>query len=357
MNRLRMIAFVLLTCVLLASCGAAVTQEELLSCSVANGVVGAVAYTDIVAPYSGTLMPFSLEAGDRVEAGDDLLSLRTHALVAPEEGVVRSVFAQPGQNAQDVLSRYGALLALEPAQLLRITATTDTAYNSEKTRFVHVGEMLYFRSTGADKEEGQGVVISVSGRSYVVDILSGTFDVDEALSLYREDDYDYKQNVGKGRVVRRDPVSVTGAGIIASVQVQPGDSVQPGQTLALCMGVDADPDARPDCIAPVSGVIGSLLVAPGQQVWKGQALARLLHDGDREIVAQVDEVDLSSCPVGSVVPVTLDTDESRIYECTVTEVSSLGTVQQNAAYYTVRLSLPAGANALLGQSAKIYLPR
>ena len=50
---------------------------SLTGCSVSSGVVNAVNYIDITAPFSGTLQPFTWEAGDLVNAGDLLFSMRT----------------------------------------------------------------------------------------------------------------------------------------------------------------------------------------------------------------------------------------------------------------------------------------
>ena len=74
-----------------------------------------------------------------------------------------------------------------------------------------------------------------------------------------------------------------------------------------------------------------------------------------EVVAEVDEMDLGELSVGDQIPVTMDTDDSRILTGTVTEISALGTTRQNAAYYTVHLSVNDNG-LMLGQSASIYLP-
>ena len=94
----------------------------------------------------------------------------------------------------------------------------------------------------------------------------------------------------------------------------------------------------------------------GQQVWKGQLLARISRTDSLEIVADVDEMDLNGLKVGDRVPVTLDTNEKEILTGTVTEIAGLGVTRQNAAYYTVHLTVDADG-LMLGQSASVYLPR
>ena len=77
--------------------------------------------------------------------------------------MVQAVYAQPGEDASAAMNRYGAVISLEPEQVLRINATTAGAYNKEANRILHAGETLYFRSAKGDQEEGQGRVIAVSG--------------------------------------------------------------------------------------------------------------------------------------------------------------------------------------------------
>lgn len=346
-----------LALLLIVPSACAVTEEDLLECTVANGAVSSVEFIDIVAPYSGTLASFDLEAGDAVTRGDELFSMLTSCITASEEAYVTCVFASAGDRAEDILARYGALVSMEPVQQRRIVASTSSAYNKDENHTLHVGEILYFRSTGSDREEGEGRVISVSGENYVVDILSGDFELDETLTLYRDDDYESRDNVGKGSVIRRDPLSAVGSGVVATVEVEAGAKVQPGDTLVTLMGADADPSASPVVGAPADGVVATVAVSAGQQVWKGQLLARLYLTDAREIVAQVDEVYLGALKPGDTLPVTLDADEDTILECTVTEISSLGSTAQNAAYYTVRLALNNAENVRLGQSARVYLPK
>ena len=121
------------------------------------------------------------------------------------------------------------------------------------------------------------------------------------------------------------------------------------------MAQDADAGAKAAISAPADGVVGTVAVSPGQQVWKGQLLCRVWRSGTTEVVAEVDEMDLGNLSVGDQIPVTMDTDESRVLTGTVTEISALGNTKQNAAYYNVHLSVN-DTGLMLGQSASVYLP-
>lgn len=344
----------LLLCLTIFAALPAMADTDLTSSSIANGVVSAVNWYDVTAPFSGTLLGFDLAAGDAVTAGDTLFTMMTTTLYAPENGTVQAVFAKPGDSADALMVRYGGLITIEPEQQQRIQCTTAGAYNNEENRTIHVGEIVYFESKKTGNEEGWGQVIMVSGDSYVVDILSGEFELKEALTIYRSDNYAAKENIGKGTVVRRDPVAVAGVGRVADVLVMEGETVRAGDPLLTIVSADAAPGTSPAVTAEFSGVAAMVSVMPGQQVWKGQQLARIYRTDALEIVAEVDEIDLRSIKVGDVIPCTLDMNESVVFSGVVTEISALGVTRQNAAYYTVHLSIDS--RAPLGASASIYLP-
>lgn len=333
----------------------ALGAEELAGRPIAEGVVAAVNEQNITAPMTGTLDAFEIEAGDAVTAGQTLMGLVTTGVYATEDGTVGAVFVEAGDDAAAAVARYGGLMGLEPQQAQRIQASTSGAYDDKDNRTLHLGETLYFKSSKSSRTEGYGRVVAVSGSQYTVDVLRGNFELNESLTLYRGDDYERKDCVGKGTVTRRDPLLVQGSGRVAAVHVQEGDQVTAGQLLLELVSADAEPDAvSPWVEAPENGVVTSVAVTPGQQVWKGQLLCRIAATDALEVVAEVDELDLGSLQVGDTLPVTLDMREDQVITGTVTEISSLGVTKQNAAYYTVHVSIPASAGRL-GASASVYL--
>lgn len=348
-------AFCLVMALCLLACFPALAAEDLTGRPLADGIVTAVNYLDVTAPMSGTLNAFDLAAGDTVTAGQELMGFVTTGIYATENATVGAVFVQPGDDASAAVARYGALLGLEPEQSLRIQASTAGAYNDDANRTLHLGETLYFKSNQSSRVEGQGRVVAISGTQYTVDVLTGNFELNESLTLYRENDYDQKDCVGKGTVVRRDPLSVQGNGRVSAVYVQEGQQVTTGQLLLELVSADAAPErVTPWVTAEQAGVVASVAVTPGQQVWKGQLLCRLYLTDTLEVVAEVDELDLGDLQVGDALPVTLDANPEQIITGTVTEISALGATRQNAAYYTVHVSIPA-SSGMLGASASVYL--
>ena len=346
----------LLAAMMLPLTSAALADEDLSGYAIANGTVTAVDFVDLTAPFSGTLTAFDLAAGDRVSAGNTLFSMLLTTVYAPEAGTV-TLFAGKNDDASGVMAHYGALASLETEIPTQIAASTAGAYNAKENHILYVGETLYFRSSGAGREEGRGRVIRVDGSGYVVDILEGTFDIGESFNLYRNDRYDSRDNVGRGTVTRRSPVSLVGSGRVYELLANDGERIEANAPVMTLMSADADPGASPLIVAPEDAVIASVAVAPGQQVWKGQVLARLYLTDALEVVAEVDEIDLNGLQVGDQLPITLDIDEDTVLYGTVTEISALGVTRQNAAYYTVHVSLQDAADVLLGGSASVYLPK
>ena len=333
-------------------CSFAFAEPDLTAYSVASGTVSASSFDDLTAPCSGVLTSFDLEAGDTVTAGQELFTMLTTVITAPEDGTVRYLFASAGDSADQTVSRYGAVLAMEPSNALRLSCTYSGAADYEECRHLHIGEKLYFK---LDKEKGTGVVISAWDGGYEVEVLTGEYDSGKTMDLFKDSDYAYDNKTGSGKVIKRDDLLIPASGGIAELMVAPGEAVKKGDALFSVLSPDADFGASPSVAAPSDGVLASVPVASGQQVWKGQVLARLLRTDSLEVVADVDEMDLHALKVGDTVPVTLDTDESKVLTGTVTEISSLGIPKLNAAYFTVHVSVEE-KGMKLGQSASIYIP-
>ncbi len=341
---------------LLWGCAAAAALDR-SAYVVASGTVQAAEYTDVLAPYSGTLQSFDLCPGDRVSAGDVLWTMRTETLRAPLSGRVTALFAAEGEDASAAQTRFGMLASIEPENSCLVRATTSGAYNKDENKELHVGETLYIQLSSGSKDEGSGQVISVSGESYTVEIQSGRFTARDKVNLFRSASHAAAGKVGSGTVIRRDPVSVVGSGRIGRIFIQAGALVAADDPLMEILGTDAEPGADSRIQAPCGGVMASVAVQPGQQVWKGALLGQIYRTDRIEVVAEVDEMDLAKIRVGAICPILLDMDEETVLQGQVTEISALGTARQNAAWYQVHLSLENASHLPLGASASVYLPR
>lgn len=337
---------------------APVFAADLTGAPTATGVVRSASTVDLIAPLSGTLLPFDWTIGDTVSAGDTLLAMDTTKVYAPFSGTIGMLFAAPGDDAQSVTTRYGGVAAIEPENPYIINATTQSAYDDADNKHIHIGETLYFKATNAQRVRGEGRVIAVSGNSYRVEVTSGDLEVGESVTLYRDELYDRESNVGKGSCAAADPIFVPCAGRVLHLHVSEGDSVKAGDLLLEVVSADAAPTlASTTLTAPFDGAISALQVVSGQMAAKGQVLMTLSDTDDLEVTCDVDEIDLGTLHEGDVLPVVFDFAPDTVYQGTITEISALGTVKQNAAYYTVTLSIGDVAGLRLGMSATVYLAK
>ena len=103
----------------------------LLSCSALAdtitfpGTVAASQTHEVYAPIGGTVEAVNVEAGQKVAAADAIVTLSTTKVYAEESGTVTGVFGQPGDSAETVAQKYGAVMYLEGESVYSIAASTD----------------------------------------------------------------------------------------------------------------------------------------------------------------------------------------------------------------------------------------
>ena len=263
------------------------------------------------------------------------------------------MFASVGDDASGVAAHYGALAVIEPKNALYIDASTDQAYNDADNRYIHAGETLYLKLSN---DKGTGVVTSVSGKKYTVEILSGSFDVDDTVRCFRESTTPSDSEVGRGKVTRYADVQVNAnSGRIAAVHVKPGDTVEVGDLLFELVDAQSEKNASRSIAASKDGVITSMNTASGAQVYRGQLLCEVADLSTLELSAEVDELDLNSIAVGDTLSYTLDAFDGETFTGTVTQIYSVGAKKQNATYFDVRITLPAGKTLLPGMNGTVTI--
>ena len=319
----------------------------------ANAVIVAPVTAKITAPFSGTLLPFDLTAGDEVAAGDTLFTMDTVPVYATQSGTVSAVFANVGDDASGVIAHYGSLAVIEPTRALYVAADNSQAYDDDENRYLHAGETLYLK---CGSEKGTGIVTSVSGNAYNVEILTGSFDVGDTVRCYRESGTPSDSETGRGRVTRYADISVAAEGRIAAVHVKAGDTVSVGDLLFEVIDGQSAKDVPLTLTAPVSGAVTSLSTVSGAQVYRGQLLCEIADLTKLELSAEVDELDFSAISVGTTLSFTLDAYAGETFSGTVTEIRPVGITRQNATYYDVRITLPAGKTLLPGMNATVTIP-
>ena len=344
MNKMMSVAAFAAALTLTTSCALAAT---------ADAKIVAPNTEKITAPFAGTLLPFDYETGDSVSAHETLFTLDTTPVYATQAGTVSAVFASVGDDASGVAAHYGALAVIEPKNALYIDASTDQAYNDADNRYIHAGETLYLKLSN---DKGTGVVTSVSGKKYTVEILSGSFDVDDTVRCFRESTTPSDSEVGRGKVTRYADVQVNAnSGRIAAVHVKPGDAVEVGDLLFELVDAQSEKNASRSIAASKDGVITSMNTASGAQVYRGQLLCEVADLSTLELSAEVDELDLNSIAVGDALSYTLDAFDGETFTGTVTQIDSVGAKKQNATYFDVRITLPAGKTLLPGMNGTVTI--
>jgi len=320
----------------------------------ANASIVAPDTYKITAPFAGTLLPFDLTVGDEIAAGGVLFEIDTIPVYAAQGGTVAAVLAGEGDDAEGVQSRYGALAVIEPELALYIDADTTNAYDDDDNRYLHAGETLYLK---CGNEKGEGRVTSVNGKKYIVEILEGSFDVDDTVRCFRESAMPNDSETGRGKVKRYADVSVQGSGRVAKVHVQPGDRVAVGDVLFEMIDAQSAKDASAVMTAPVSGAVTALHTASGAQVYRGMLLCEIADLSALELSAEVDELDLDAIRVGDVLSYTLDAYADQVFSGAITEIRPIGSARQNATYFDVRITAPEGVKLLPGMNATVTIEK
>ena len=117
-------------------------------------------------------------------------------------------------------------------------------------------------------------------------------------------------------------------------------------------GISSNQAAYTTLVADADGVVVSVAAEPGQVVTAGQAVLKLARSGEKEVVVNAPESQLSRFSVGQAVAVSLWADPSAIFPGRVREIA--GGADAVTRTYAVRVSVPtAPATAQLGMTANV----
>ena len=332
----------------------------------AAGYSGKVDYRTAItvqAPFGGILQDYALRVGDTVKAGETLFALSTTKVYAPIDGTVRGLQAQAGDDAAAVAARYGALLSIEPAGRYTVSANTSRAYNSSDlnntNRYLNEGETVYLRSSDDDDRIGEGVITSVDGRNFTVEVRQSNLNLEETTSIYRDAAFTTEQRLASyARVSKAPAVQVTGEGSVLSIAVTEGQSVKRGDLLFTTVtgALDGLAATSDTVTAPVDCVLLTLPSAAGTTVSKNDVLATLYAADDLWVTFDVDESDLATITQGSKVSVKADAvAQWPAIDGTVVSISALNTGTDDTAQYTAYVALDSVDNLRVGMNVSVYL--
>ena len=322
-----------------------------------SGIVEASDTAQVYAPVGGTLESVPVREGQKVTADTVIATLKTTKVYAPEDGTITAVFGQPGDQVDNVVSRYGGVMYLEGPYTLMISTSTSKAYEVKENYIVHPGETVYVVSRSHNTTKGKGVITTVDGSSYTVLVTEGEFLMGDSVNVCRNSNYSLTSSLGRGTIARVSPTAISGSGSIVSCAVQAGDKVTRGQLLFETVEGDFDglEMTGTEIKAGVDGVISSLNVSAGNSVSKDSVLAEIFPKNAVRVSATVTETDLRDLSVGQKVKVELDWNQDLgiSYEGTVEMISSLGEIGEESTTYPVYVSFTPDDNTRYSMSAVV----
>lgn len=308
----------------------------------------------IMAPYGGTVASVNLRTGAPIQVGDTIATMKTTKILASEDGTVRGLFAQPGDNAEK------NILYLMPISKYIIEATISTAHESAQSKYVTIGEKVYIKCAPDGSHKAEGIITSVKGSDYVVQTTAGELYMEEKVYIYRTDDYKSEDRLGSGNVNRTDAIGVSGNGSLLKIHVEDGEEVERGQLLFECVEGELDAlVATGDVIqSTADGVIAQVNVSAGQKISKGDVLLTVYQTQSYQIEFSITEEELPYISVGDAAQIYFNwNDEASIpYPGVVTDLSYVGeSTEDGEVAYKGYIAFSADDTVRLGMNATIML--
>ena len=321
----------------------------------------------VSAPFGGLIDEIGLRKGDSVHVGDVVAVIKTTSVYAEMDGIVSGIFAKEGDQTEDITERYGGVMYLEPINKYVVTATTEKAYNSSDTKYVHIGERVYLSCTKDGTHVGTAVVTNVSeadesgNTPYKLEVTGGEFYMGETVGIYRDSAHSNNSRIGRGTIQQNAAVAVKGSGSVLKLHVQVGDRVERGEVLFETVeGVLDGLYAVDNTIySPMDGIVASVEAAQGSAVEKGGRIITVYPQDAMQIEMLVSELDLNEIHEGDKVLIEFewDMDGTQQMEGVVSAISRVGeekTERTADSEYLAYVDFTPDETVRLGMSVNVY---
>ena len=263
------------------------------------------------APFGGLIDKIPLRKGDPVRVGDAVATIRTTKVYAEMDGIVSGIFAKEGDQTEGITERYGGVMYIEKIKRYVVSATTEKAYNSSDTKYVHIGEKVYLSCTKDGTHVGTAVVTSVSdvdesgNTPYKLEVTGGDFYMGDTVGIYRDSAHSSETRIGRGTVQQHAAVAVKGSGSVLKLHVAVGDHVERGEVLFETVEGVLDGLYAVDntIVSPLDGIVASVDASQGSAVEKGGKLITVFPSDAMQIEMKVSELDLNEIHEGDKVSI------------------------------------------------------
>ena len=325
--------------------------------SFSGQVIAAFAH-DVYSPFTAIVDRLYVTAGDIVQANTAVAQLRTTKVYAETDGTVTAVFGQAGDNAENIAARYGAVIYLDDGvhYTISVSAGDAKAYNAVDTQYVQPGEAVYLRSRSEESRTGTGVITVVDDTGYTVEVLTGGFITGEAVNIYRTADHADTQRVGRGTIVNKPALAITGTGCIVNMAVKPGDTVQRGDLLMETLAGDANAAlVQAALLAETDGTVASISVQQGTTVEAGSLIATIWPREAMQLQASIPEADLGAICAGDTVEIVFDwnQDAGQSTQGTVRAISAVNDATSEMTQFIAYIDFTPDASVRYGMNATV----
>lgn len=323
----------------------------------------------VSAPFGGLIEKVGLRKGDPIHVGDEVATIKTTKVYAEMDGVVSGIFAREGDDTEGITTRYGGVMYLEPINRYVVSATTEKAYNSSDTKYVHIGERVYLSCTKDGTHVGTAVVTSLSevdesgNTPYKLEVTGGAFYMGETVGIYRDPKYASNSRIGRGTIQQNAAVPVKGTGSVLRIHVQVGDTVERGELLFETVEGALDGLYAVDNVipSPMDGIVASVEVTQGGSIEKGGKLITVYPDDAMQIEMKVSELDLNEIHEGDKVSIEFewDADGALMLDGVVSGISRVGAEQSEGksteASYSAYVDFTPVESVRLDMSVIVYV--
>ncbi len=288
----------------------------------------------------------------------------------PVAGVLKAIYAQPGDDALAIFRRFGALAVISTDGRMKVTLNeVDVNLGiRENDRLLVTGPDYQLQGTVTEVSK-QGTSITVTVFDNKNDGVAGTKTVPIAMNDAVTVTTSEGTTVGNGVLVPNKPMSVSSyGGTISKVHYQMGDTVKRGvamftmtnsplnlkvenlrlQREAAMKELEEAKDQRESLIvlAPCDGIIATLDAAVGNDLTKGDKILSILEGEDMKLTIAVDELDVVSVEPGQMVRITVDALSEAVLTGVVDKVAPVGSGSGGVTTYDVALSFDAAGTGV-----------